>query len=53
MQYRIFPIDGEWKVYSVYNHYGELVKEENVFSSNSFADCYAWIKAKEEGLIGK
>lgn len=31
--------------------YGGFVKEEIVYSNESIADCYAWVKAKKEGLI--
>jgi hypothetical protein len=51
MNYKIFLIDGTWKVYSGFLSYGDWVKEDIVFISDSFGDCYAWIKAKEEGLI--
>ena len=51
MEYKIFQIDGTWKVYLGHMSYGDWVKEDVVFSSNSIADCYAWIKAKQEGLM--
>jgi hypothetical protein len=44
-----------WKVFS-----GKLerilvndrfIKDKVVYSSESIADCYAWIKAKQEGLF--
>jgi hypothetical protein len=51
MIYKIFQIDGTWKVYSGHTSYDTWVKEDVVFCSLSIADCYAWIKAKQEGLI--
>ena len=51
--YKIAKIDGEWKVYcGVFdnrNHY--FTKHDIVFKSNSLSDCYAYVKAKQEGLI--
>ena len=52
MEYKIFRIDGTWKVYSGYTSYGAWVIDDVVFGGDSIADCYAWIKAKQEGLIG-
>ena len=52
MEYKIFQIDGTWKVYSGRSSYGDWIKEDIVFLGGSIADCYAWIKAKQEGLIG-
>jgi hypothetical protein len=49
--YRIAYTSGEWFVYSGRISYGDFVKEDVVFSSKSIADCYAWIKAMNEGLI--
>jgi hypothetical protein len=51
MYYKIFRIDDAWKVYSGYMSYGDWVKEDIVFWSTSIADCYAWIKAKQERLL--
>jgi hypothetical protein len=50
MKYKIFEIDGVWKVYHCYMCLGELIKDNVVFWSYSIGDCYVWIKAKEEGL---
>ncbi len=48
MDYKIYQIDGTWKVYSgYYISYGTWIKEDIVFSSNNIADCYTWIKAKQ------
>ncbi len=52
MKYKIFKVDYDWVVYPGYTTYGDWVKEEPVFWSKSIADCYAWIKAQEEGLLG-
>lgn len=68
MKYKIFQIDGTWKVYSGHISYvdsikdiikdkmspitGDWVKDDVVFWSDSIADCYAWIKAKQENLNG-
>lgn len=52
MEYKIFQIDGTWKVYSGYMSNGAWVRDDIVFWSDSIADCYAWIKAKQENLIG-
>ena len=52
MEYKIFKIDGTWKIYSGRTSYGDWVKDDVVFWSDSIADCYAWIKAKQENLIG-
>ena len=52
MNYKIFEVDGIWGVYSGYTYYGEWEREHVLFSSSSIADCYAWIKAKTEGLLG-
>ena len=49
MDYKIYKIDGTWKVYSGYTSYGDWVKDDIEFWSDSIADCYAWIKAKQEG----
>jgi len=46
--------DGEikqWHVWSGRVSYGDFIKEEIVYSSESIADCYAWISAKKEGLM--
>jgi hypothetical protein len=50
-RYRIYQLDGQWTVYSIYVSYGDVVKEDILFQSSSIADCYAWIKSKEEGLL--
>jgi len=52
MKYKIFRIDGTWKVYTgyMYNE-NEWTKDNIVFWSNSLADCLAWVKAKEDGLL--
>jgi hypothetical protein len=50
--YKIYKIDGLWKVYSGRSSYGDWIKDDIVFWSESISECYAWIKAKEEGLIG-
>jgi len=55
MEYKIFKTDqviGNWKVYSGHLSHGDWIKGDLEFSSNSITDCYAWIKAKQEGLIG-
>lgn len=44
-------LDGKWIVYSGYMECGVWVKDNILICSNSIADCYAWIKAKEEGLL--
>jgi hypothetical protein len=51
MDYKIWLIDGEWTVYSGRISYGDWMREDIVFWSKSIADCYAWVKAKQEGLI--
>ena len=51
VEYKIFKENDLWEVYSGYVSYGDWVKDESVFYSYSLADCYAWIKAKQEGLI--
>jgi hypothetical protein len=40
-----------WHVWSGRVSYGDFVKEEIVFSDEDIANCYAWIKAKKEGLM--
>ena len=49
--YKIFPERTNWVVYSGYVSFGYFTRQELEFSSSSIADCYAWIKAKEEGLL--
>lgn len=52
MQYKIeLRGDSTWVVYEGRLVYGEYTIDKTVFSSNNIADCYAWIKAKEENLI--
>jgi hypothetical protein len=51
IMYKIFIIDGIWEVYSGYLSSGYFTREDLEFWSKSIADCYAWIKAKEEGLL--
>jgi len=52
MEYKMFKIDGVWEVYSGRTSYGDWIKDEVEFTSKSIADCYAWIKAKQENLLG-
>lgn len=45
-----------WKVFSGKqepSNYLKFVKDKVVYSSESIADCYAWIKVKQEGLMFK
>lgn len=59
MEYRIDSekvrvLGGEivmWRVYSGRVSYGDFIKDEIVYSSESIADCYAWVKVKQEGLM--
>jgi hypothetical protein len=51
-EYKIFQMDGIWNVYSGYTGYSLFIKHDIVYWSVSIADCYAWIKAKQEGLLG-
>ena len=51
--YKIFHIKHIWMVYSGYLTFGDWTKDKLQFSSQNISDCYAWIKAKEEGLIGE
>ena len=53
MEYKIFYLDGFWKVYSGFDEYGLWVKDELVYWSKNIADCYAWVKAKQENLLGE
>jgi len=49
-KYRIKSMNGQWHVVEGYIEYGNFMTEDYLFKG-SVADCYAWIKAKEEGLI--
>lgn len=51
VDYKIFQVEGTWVVYSMYIHYGDWLKDKLMYSSDSIADCYAWIKAEQEGLL--
>jgi hypothetical protein len=54
MEYKIFKTNqqsGTWKVYSGHTSHGDWIKDDLEYSSNSIADCYAWIKAKQENLL--
>jgi hypothetical protein len=54
MEYKIFQTNqqiGTWKVYSGHTSHGDWIKDDLEYSSNSIADCYAWIKAKQENLL--
>jgi hypothetical protein len=50
-RYRLKFKEGLWSVYDGHIEYGNYLEDSIVFSSPSIADCYAWVKAKEEGLI--
>ena len=50
MQYRIERLQGsEWCVYSGRTSFEDFIRHDIVFKGG-IADCYAWIKAKKEGL---
>jgi hypothetical protein len=51
--YKIIEMYKTWHVYSGHMVYNEWVKDDIVYSSTSIADCYAWVKAKEEGLLSE
>jgi hypothetical protein len=40
-----------WQVWSGRVSFGDFIKDEVVYSSQSIADCYAWVSAKREGLL--
>lgn len=50
-EYKIFKSNGSWRVYLGYTYNDVWHKEHIVFWSPSIADCYAWIKAKQENLV--
>lgn len=50
MEYRIVR-EGIWCVYEGHVSYGDFVKGDLVYESSSIADCYAWIKIKQEGFF--
>jgi hypothetical protein len=51
MEYRISQRSGGWVVYSGTLKHGDWFIEGTVFSHPTIAECYAWIKAKQEGLL--
>jgi hypothetical protein len=51
-EYKIYKIYGQWMVYSGHVSYGDWVKDDIVFYGDSITECYSWIKAKQEGLMG-
>jgi hypothetical protein len=50
MKYKIKSVSGRWMVIEGYLKDGAFREDDIPFASTSIADCYAWIKAKEEGL---
>ena len=50
--YRIINRDDSWVVYSGWIAYGVFEADDIEYKSKSIADCYAWVKAKQEGLLG-
>jgi hypothetical protein len=41
----------QWDVVYGTDHILKFYVEEVVFSSKRISDCYAWLKAKNEGLL--
>ena len=50
MEYRIKISDEGCVVHEGYMSYGCFISEGIVFTG-TLANCYAWIKAKQEGLL--
>ena len=48
MYYKIFKLGSGWAVYLG----SDWKRDTQLFYSTSITDCYTWIKAKNEGIIG-
>lgn len=53
-EYKIFPEGGIWVVYSGFTekHTYNFIKSAAHYSNSSITECYSWVKAKQENLLG-